>query len=90
MRSAANAARAQNGIAARMMQGAKGLSVPLFALVVATAIVCTAAYAEERLSVLSWNTEHYGWERRPVSATCFGRSIPIRRRTTARHSPCLA
>ena len=27
----------------------------------------TAARAEEHLSVLSWNTEHYGWERRSPS-----------------------
>ena len=41
-----------------------GLLGRLFALVVVICLVCTAAYAEERLSVLSWNTEHYAWNRR--------------------------
>ena len=41
----------------------KNLTRPLRALVAGTILMCVAARAEERLSVLSWNTEHYGWER---------------------------
>ena len=42
----------------------KNLTRSLRVLVVGMILMCAAARAEEHLSVLSWNTEHYGWERR--------------------------
>ncbi len=47
-----------------MKMNTKNLAKPIRALVVGMILMCAAARAEERLSVLSWNTEHYAWERR--------------------------
>ena len=42
----------------------KNLTRSLRTLVAGMIFMCAAARAEEHLSVMSWNTEHYGWERR--------------------------
>ena len=42
----------------------ENIMMSLRALIVGMILMCAAVRAEERLSVLSWNTEHYGWERR--------------------------